>query len=65
MKMQDIRALSVEKLVETLLTMRKEQLNLKFQQASGQLEKPHRIAEVRKTIAKVKTELAARKGGNQ
>lgn len=65
MKMQDIRALTTEKLVEQLETLRKEQLNLKFQQAAGQLEKPHRIAEVRKTIAMVKTEMTARKGGNQ
>lgn len=67
MKMEEIRSFDVKKLLETLETLRKEQMNLKFQQASGQLEKPHRVSEVRKSIAQVKTELAARKnaGGNQ
>ncbi len=67
MKMEEIRSLSAEKLVEQLETLYKEQLNLKFQKAAGQLEKPHRIAEVRKAIAQVKTEMSARmnKGGNQ
>jgi large subunit ribosomal protein L29 len=66
MKMTEIRSLSKEKLIEQLETLRKEEMNLKFQKAAGQLEKPHRIAEVRKAIAQVKTEMTARKsGGNQ
>lgn len=66
MKMTEIRSLSTEKLIEQLETLRKEQMNLKFQKAAGQLEKPHRVAEVRKAIAMVKTEMTARKsGGNQ
>lgn len=67
MKMEDIRALTTENLIAQLETLRKEQLNLKFQQASGQLEKPHRVAEVRTAIAQVKTEMTARKntGENQ
>lgn len=67
MKMEEIRSLSAEKLVEQLETLYKEQLNLKFQKAAGQLEKPHRVTEVRKAIAQVKTEMSARmnKGGNQ
>ena len=67
MKMEEIRSLNDEKLVEQLDALRKEQLNLKFQQASGQLEKPSRVADVRLAIAQVKTEMTARKnaGGNQ
>ncbi|HAG53478.1 MAG TPA: 50S ribosomal protein L29 [Alphaproteobacteria bacterium] len=67
MKMEEIRSLTVEKLIEQLETLNKEHLNLKFQKAAGQLEKPHRIAEVKKAIAQVKTEMTARKntGGNQ
>lgn len=67
MKMTEIRSLSTEKLIEQLETLRKEEMNLKFQTAGGQLEKPHRFAEVRKAIAQVKTEMTARKntGGNQ
>lgn len=61
MKMEEIRSLSTEKLIAQLDTLRKEQLNLKFQQASGQLEKPHRVAEVRKAIAQVKTVMTERK----
>jgi large subunit ribosomal protein L29 len=65
MKMEDIRSLSNEKLLAQLETLRKEQLNLKFQQAAGQLEKPHRVAEVKKDIARVKTELTARKNNQE
>jgi len=60
MKMEEIRSLNDEKLVEQLEALRKEQLNLKFQQAAGQLEKPHRVAEVKKAIARVKTEMTTR-----
>ncbi|MCP4356152.1 MAG: 50S ribosomal protein L29 [Proteobacteria bacterium] len=61
MKMEEIRSLNDEKLVDLLADLRKEQLNLKFQQASGQLEKPHRVADVRLAISQVKTEMTARK----
>lgn len=60
MKMEEIRSLSVDQIKDRLLDLRKEQLNLRFQQATSQLEKPHRAGEVRKTIARLKTELGAR-----
>ncbi|PIZ30847.1 MAG: 50S ribosomal protein L29 [Alphaproteobacteria bacterium CG_4_10_14_0_8_um_filter_53_9] len=42
-------------LKDTLLGLRKEQMNLRFQKAAGQLANPNRWRAVRKTIAKVKT----------
>ena len=44
-------------LKEELATLKKEQFNLRFQQATGQLEKSSRIREVRRAIARVQTVL--------
>ena len=57
MKIADVRALSQDQLAETLLTLKKEQFNLRFQKATGQIEKTHRVDEVRKDIARIKTVL--------
>lgn len=64
MKAVEVRAMTPDQLQETLLKLKKEQFNLRFQRATGQLEKTHRINEVRKDIARVKTMLrdAARTG---
>ena len=55
MKAADARALSPDQLKDELLKLKKEQFNLRFQRATGQLEKTHRINQVRKDIALVKT----------
>ena len=55
MKIDEVRGLSPDQLAETLLSLKKEQFNLRFQKATGQLEKSSRINEVRKDIARVKT----------
>ena len=55
MKMTDVRALSNDQVKEEILKLRKEQLNLRFQAASGQLEKPSRIRQIRRDIARLKT----------
>jgi len=55
MKIEDVRSLSSDQLAETLLTLKKEQFNLRFQKATGQIEKTHRVDEVRKDIARIKT----------
>lgn len=55
MKAQEARALSPDQLKDELLKLKKEQFNLRFQRATGQLEKTHRINQVRKDIALVKT----------
>ena len=54
-KIADIRALSPDQLNDQLLSLKKEQFNLRFQAATGQLEKTHRVDEVRKDIARIKT----------
>jgi large subunit ribosomal protein L29 len=55
MKASDVRALSADQLKDELAKLKKEQFNLRFQKATGQLEKTARFNEVRKDIARIKT----------
>ena len=55
MKAADIRAKSSDELKDQLMSLHKEQFNLRFQQASGQLENTARVREVRRDIARIKT----------
>ncbi len=55
MNAAEIRDKSVDQLDDELLKLKKEQFNLRFQQASGQLENTSRMREVRRTIARVLT----------
>ena len=57
-KIGDVRAKSADELSTMLLDLRKEQFNLRFQRATGQLEAVSRIKVVRRDIARVKTVLA-------
>ena len=57
MKIEDVRGLSPDQLSETLVSLKKEQFNLRFQKATGQIEKTHRVDQVRKDIARIKTVL--------
>lgn len=59
-KIADVRAKSADELHEMLLDLRKEQFNLRFQRATGQLEAVSRIRQVRRDIARVKTILGER-----
>ena len=59
-KVADVRAKSPDELQGMLLDLRKEQFNLRFQRASGQLEATGRIKEVRRDIARVKTVMGER-----
>jgi large subunit ribosomal protein L29 len=59
MKMSDVRALSPDQVKAEILKLRKEQLNLRFQRASGQLEKTNRIGQIRRDIARLKTHATA------
>jgi large subunit ribosomal protein L29 len=61
MKMSDVRALTKDQMKDEILKLRKEQLNLRFQRASGQLEKTDRISKIRKDIARLKTAQSAAK----
>ncbi len=61
MKVTDIRAMSADQLGDELLKLKKEQFNLRFQQATSQLEKTGRIRIVRRDIARIKTILREQK----
>jgi large subunit ribosomal protein L29 len=55
MKVGDLRSKSKQELADELLSLRKEQFNLRMQQATGELTRPHEHKRVRKDIARVKT----------
>ena len=55
MKVKEIRALSAAEMDEIVVSLKEELFNLRFQHATGQLENPMRIREVKKTIARIKT----------
>lgn len=61
MKAQETRAKSADELKEQLASLRKEALNLRFQQASGQLENTARRKTVRRDIARIMTVLDERR----
>ena len=60
MKASDVRAKSADELNDELASLKKEQFNLRFQKATGQLEKTSRVKQVRRDIASIKT-IAAEK----
>lgn len=64
-KIVDIRTKSEDELSGLLIDLRKEQFNLRFQRATGQLEATGRITAVRRDIARVKTVLAERSRAKQ
>ena len=51
----DLNAMTPDQLSDELLNLKKEQFNLRFQRATGQLENTGRVREVRRDIARVKT----------
>ena len=55
MKISEINDLTADQLANELVKLKKEQLNLRFQQASGQLGNSSRIKTIRQTIAHIKT----------
>ena len=55
MKAGDLRSKSADELSESLINLRKEQFNLRFQKASGQLDNTARKRQVRRDIARIKT----------
>ena len=54
-KMEEFRKLSTEELEKKIKENKEELFNLRFQQATGNLEKPVRLRELRKEVAKMKT----------
>lgn len=55
MKSTDVRALSADEMKDKLVELKKEQFNLRFQKATGQLEKTNRVKQIRRDIARIKT----------
>ncbi len=66
MKAEELRSKTQDQLSDDLAALKKEQFNLRFQKATGQLEKTARVRQVRKDIARIKTiaaeKAAAKKG---
>ncbi len=63
-KMKEIRELTNEQLNKQVETLKEELFDLRFKQATGVIENPARIKEIRKTIARIKTVLTERQNAN-
>ena len=55
MKPDDLRAMTIDQLDDEVLKLKKEQFNLRFQRATGQLANTSRVREVRRDIARIRT----------
>ena len=55
MKVADVRVMTVDQIDDVVLKVKKEQFNLRFQRATGQLENTSRVRQVRRDIARLKT----------
>jgi large subunit ribosomal protein L29 len=62
MELEDIRAKTADQLTDELEKLRKEQFNLRFQRATGQLENVARVKVLRRTIARIMTVIKERDG---
>lgn len=60
MNVKEIRAKSNAELLKEIDSLKEELFNLRFQQATGQLDNPARMREVKKTIARIKTVITER-----
>ncbi|EKF18430.1 50S ribosomal protein L29 [Nitratireductor pacificus] len=65
MKAVDVRAMTPDQLNDELAKLKKEQFNLRFQKATGQLEKTARVKEIRRDIARIKTIAAEKSAGSK
>ena len=54
-QIEELKSRTDDQLVEQLAELKREQFNLRFQAATNQIEKPSRVREVRRTIARIKT----------
>jgi len=63
MKVEDIRAMSLDQMDDEVLKLKKERFNLRFQKATGQLENTARVRLVRRDIARLKTIAAMKRAG--
>jgi large subunit ribosomal protein L29 len=63
MKVADVRAMTLDQLDEEVVKLKKEQFNLRFQRATGQLENTARVRTIRRDIARMKTVAAQKRAG--
>ncbi len=63
MKSADVRAMTLDQLDDEVLKLKKEQFNLRFQRATGQLENTSRVRVIRRDIARMKTIAAQKRVG--
>jgi len=63
MKVADVRAMTIDQLDDEVLKLKKEQFNLRFQRATGQLENTARVRIIRRDIARMKTIAAQKRAG--
>ncbi|ALE03682.1 50S ribosomal protein L29 [Bartonella ancashensis] len=65
MKAAELRVQTIDQMKDGLANLKKEQFNLRFQKATGQLEKTARIRSVRRDIARIKTFLRQKMSENK
>ena len=65
MKAADARTMTLDQLEDEVLKLKKEQFNLRFQRATGQLENTGRVREVRRDIARIKTVAAQKRAAEK
>ena len=63
MKGEEVRAMTADQLDEHVVKLKKEQFNLRFQRATGQLENTSRVRQVRRDVARIKTVQSQRRRG--
>ncbi len=63
MKASDVRAMTLDQLDDEVLKLKKEQFNLRFQRATGQLENTSRVRVIRRDIARMKTIAGQKRNG--
>jgi large subunit ribosomal protein L29 len=63
MKTADARAMTIDQLDDEVLKLKKEQFNLRFQRATGQLENTSRVRVIRRDIARIKTVAQQKRAG--
>lgn len=64
-KIKDLRAKTDDELNEQIISLKKESMNLRFQQTSGQLTNTARMRQVKREVAQIKTLLTERKTGSK
>src|SRR5579862_8243321 len=65
MKPDDLRAMTIDQLDDEVLKLKKEQFNLRFQRATGQLENTSRVREVRRDVARMMTIAKQKRTGSE